>query len=249
MGGLEPPTSGLAGRCSIQLSYMATSPPNTGNRESSGEPLGYTVIPLPPTKLRSRIGTLPTTATEQDEPPSRGVEPPPLGPASAGRSLTPRTGAALDANGKGTRSTTSSRSTGAAIRGRIRPPAVPGSPAAQRDFGTGGRLHRRDPLRGGQPPDRVCRPRNPSPGRHRRGGEPETRPAAPDAEQRERGELRSRASLGRYLVNALRGRAATGAEAELQEAAGSGDGIPLELWDVPTETRADAATGALGPWA
>ena len=79
MGGLEPPTSGLAGRCSIQLSYMATSPPNTGNRESSGEPLGYTVIPLPPTKLRSRIGTLPTTATEQDEPPSRGVEPPPVG--------------------------------------------------------------------------------------------------------------------------------------------------------------------------
>ena len=77
-------------------------------------------------------------------------------------------------------------------------------------------------------------------------GEPEKRAAAPDAEMRERVELRSRASLGRYLVNALRGRAATGAEAELQEAAGIGDGIPLELWDVPTETRADASTAAPG---
>ena len=68
----------------------------------------------------------------------------------------------------------------------------------------------------------------------------------PDTEQRERIELRSRANLGQYLVNALRGRAATGAEAELQDAAGIGDGIPLELWDVPTETRADAPTGAPG---
>ena len=77
-------------------------------------------------------------------------------------------------------------------------------------------------------------------------GEPETRPAAPDAEMRERIELRSRASLGNYLVAALRGRRVDGAEAELQSAAGIGDGIPLELWDVPTETRADAATGAPG---
>lgn len=77
-------------------------------------------------------------------------------------------------------------------------------------------------------------------------GEPEKRPAAPDAEMRERIELRSRASLGNYLVAALRGRRVDGAEAELQSAAGIGDGIPLELWDVPTETRADAATGAPG---
>ena len=77
-------------------------------------------------------------------------------------------------------------------------------------------------------------------------GEPEKRPAAPDAEMRERIELRSRASLGNYLVAALRGRRVDGAEAELQSAAGIGDGIPLELWDVPIETLADAATGAPG---
>ena len=77
-------------------------------------------------------------------------------------------------------------------------------------------------------------------------GEPETRPAAPDAEMRERIELRSKASLGKYLTAALRGRRVDGPEAELQSAAGIGDGIPLELWDVPTEARADAATGAPG---
>ena len=35
-----------------------------------------------------------------------------------------------------------------------------------------------------------------------------------------------------------------GAERELQAAAGIGDGIPLELWDVATETRADVSTDA-----
>ena len=64
-----------------------------------------------------------------------------------------------------------------------------------------------------------------------------TRPAEPDAEMRERVELRSRASLTTFLLNAVKGRLASGAEAELQSAAGVGDGIPLELWDVPTETR------------
>ena len=44
-----------------------------------------------------------------------------------------------------------------------------------------------------------------------------------------------RASLGRYLVAHMAGRAPDGAEAELQQAAGV-EGIPLELWDVP-ETR------------
>ena len=70
-------------------------------------------------------------------------------------------------------------------------------------------------------------------------------PAEPDAEMRERIELRSRASLGTYLVAALQGRRVDGPEAELREAAGVGDGIPLELWDVPgpAETRADAVTG------
>ena len=56
----------------------------------------------------------------------------------------------------------------------------------------------------------------------------------PDAEQRERIELRSRASLGKYLIAATgRGRL-DGAEAELSQAAGLAEGhIPLELWDVP----------------
>ena len=60
----------------------------------------------------------------------------------------------------------------------------------------------------------------------------------PDAEQRERIELRSKAMLTNYLLCAARGRTVDGAEAELQAAAGiSGHGIPLELWDVPTEQR------------
>ena len=64
----------------------------------------------------------------------------------------------------------------------------------------------------------------------------ETGTATGDAEQRERVELRSRASVGRYLTAALRGRAPDGAEAELQQAA-SVDGIPIELWERPAEQR------------
>ena len=68
---------------------------------------------------------------------------------------------------------------------------------------------------------------------------------------RERIELRSKASLTNYLTAALQGRSSeSGAEAELQAAADIGNGIPLELWDVPeqrqTETRADASTAAPG---
>ena len=61
--------------------------------------------------------------------------------------------------------------------------------------------------------------------------------------------MRSKAQLTTYLRAALAGRRVDGAEAELQSAAGIGEGIPLELWDVPqpeTEQRADAATGAPG---
>ena len=79
-------------------------------------------------------------------------------------------------------------------------------------------------------------------------GEGETRANGedPDAEARERLELRTRASLTAYLRAALSGRQVDGAEAELRAAAGVGDGIPLELWDVPTETRQDVPTGAPG---
>ena len=79
-------------------------------------------------------------------------------------------------------------------------------------------------------------------------GQPETRVVAQDAERRERVELRGRAQLGNFLLNSLRGRAATGAEAELQAAAGIQDGIPLELWDTSRqmERRADDPTDAPG---
>ena len=60
----------------------------------------------------------------------------------------------------------------------------------------------------------------------------------PDAEHRERFELRSKASLGVFMKAALTGRMVTGAEAELQAAAAV-DGIPIELWDVP-QTRTGA---------
>ena len=74
----------------------------------------------------------------------------------------------------------------------------------------------------------------------------EGEPGGPPAET-DRLELRSRASLGRYLLSALRGQSLTGAEAELAAETGV-DGIPLELWDTAaetraTETRADTATG------
>ena len=70
----------------------------------------------------------------------------------------------------------------------------------------------------------------------------------PDAEMRERIELRSKASVTAYLRAALSGRQVDGAEAELRAAAGINDGIPLELWDMPApiERRADAATGTPG---
>ena len=65
----------------------------------------------------------------------------------------------------------------------------------------------------------------------------------PDAEMRERLELRSAASLTQYITAAIAGRGVAGAEAELQAAAGITEGIPLELFDT-LETRADAPTGA-----
>ena len=69
----------------------------------------------------------------------------------------------------------------------------------------------------------------------------------PDAELRERRELRGKASLGAYLRAALSGRRVDGPERELQEASKVGEGIPLELWDTAQpEHRADLATGAPG---
>lgn len=64
----------------------------------------------------------------------------------------------------------------------------------------------------------------------------ETRATEPDAEQRERIDLRSKAMLTNFLLCAAQGRMVSGAEHELQAAAGV-KGIPIELWDTP-ETRA-----------
>ena len=73
----------------------------------------------------------------------------------------------------------------------------------------------------------------------------ETRQLEPDAEHRERIELRSQASLTNFIIGAMQGRMPSGAEAELQAAAGV-TGIPLELWDVAREKRVDLATGTPG---
>ena len=65
------------------------------------------------------------------------------------------------------------------------------------------------------------------------------------AEQRERLELRGRVSVGAFLAAMLKGRAVTGAEAELQQAAGV-DGIPIEAFDTREvlEARARRDAGA-----
>ena len=71
----------------------------------------------------------------------------------------------------------------------------------------------------------------------------------PDREMRERVELRSRASLTNFLTAAISGMQASGAEAELQAAAGIGSGIPVELWDVPQpveQRQTDAVSPAPG---
>ena len=66
----------------------------------------------------------------------------------------------------------------------------------------------------------------------------------PDAENRERIELRSRAQLSNYFTAAARGHLPTGPEAELQAAAKVNGGIPLELWDVPRrEVRQNGRPG------
>ena len=76
---------------------------------------------------------------------------------------------------------------------------------------------------------------------------PVTSPS-PEGTDRDRIELRSKASLGRYLVSAMRGRSVQGAERELLDEVGLEDGaIPLELWDVgPVEHRVDVPSGAPG---
>ena len=66
-------------------------------------------------------------------------------------------------------------------------------------------------------------------------------------EYRERLTLRSKATLGGYLLARMQGRAAGGELAEYQSACGvRGDGIPIDIFEsdrpAPVEHRADAAT-------
>ena len=67
----------------------------------------------------------------------------------------------------------------------------------------------------------------------------------PDAEMRERLELRSKASLVSFIRAALSGQQVSGPEAELRAAVGV-NGIPLELWDTPQTEEQRAATEAPG---
>ena len=71
---------------------------------------------------------------------------------------------------------------------------------------------------------------------------------APDAEHRERIELRGRATLGGYLRARMEGRLPGGALAEYAAACGTPDAIPLDLFeaDRPVEIRADTVTPAPG---
>ena len=67
----------------------------------------------------------------------------------------------------------------------------------------------------------------------------------PDAEQRERIELRGRATLGGYLLARMEGRAPSGELAEYAAACNVAPGsVPLDLFegDRPVETRADTVT-------
>ena len=76
-------------------------------------------------------------------------------------------------------------------------------------------------------------------------GNAQTTTVTPDAEMRERLELRGKCSLTNYLRAAGKGKGVIGAELELQQAAGVGGGIPLELWDTAQvlEQRAQAQVG------
>ena len=69
---------------------------------------------------------------------------------------------------------------------------------------------------------------------------------SPDAEMRERIELRGKAQLTNFLLAAARGRMVDGPEAELCAAAGV-NGIPLELWDIPAPAEQRQEDRAITP--
>ena len=79
--------------------------------------------------------------------------------------------------------------------------------------------------------------------------EPETgAPVVEDAEYRERLTLRSKATIGGFILARMQGRMPTGELAEYAAACGVADGIPIDIFEkdrpAPVEHRADAATVA-----
>ncbi len=74
--------------------------------------------------------------------------------------------------------------------------------------------------------------------------EKKTNTTVTDPELRERVALRSKATLTGYMMAAMRGGLPTGAEAELQAAAGV-TGIPIELFDVPQPEKGDSEGRAI----
>ena len=87
-------------------------------------------------------------------------------------------------------------------------------------------------------------------------GETETRQLEnhPDAEMRERLQLRGRASLTNFVMAAVSGRNLSGAEADLMAAAGISSGVPAEIFDTierrasrqDVEVRVDVPSGVPG---
>ena len=70
----------------------------------------------------------------------------------------------------------------------------------------------------------------------------ETTTEGPDAEARERLELRGKARVGDFVASALTGRGVTGASAEFADSVGCAGLMPLELLDAPGEIETRAVT-------
>ena len=70
----------------------------------------------------------------------------------------------------------------------------------------------------------------------------ETTTEGPDAEARERLELRGKARVGDFVASALTGRGVTGASAEFADSVGCAGLMPLEMLDAPGEIETRAIT-------
>ena len=76
-----------------------------------------------------------------------------------------------------------------------------------------------------------------------------TNGTGPDAEHRERNELRAKSRVGDFLAARLKGEALDGASAEFRASLGLSEGIPLDIWQAPArrvEHRADVVSASPG---